>query len=46
MPWLGRDLNDYLVPNAPPWTGSPSTTLGCSKPHPKWPGTLPEMGNQ
>ena len=41
MVWVGRDLEDHLVPSPLPWTETPSTRPGCSKPHSTWPWTLP-----
>jgi len=35
--WLGRDVKDNLIPTIPPEAETPSTRLGCSKPHPAWP---------
>jgi len=44
MVWVGRDLKDHLVPSPLPWTGTPFTRPGCSKPCPTWPWTLPGRG--
>ena len=43
MDWVGRDLKDHIAPPPLPWARTPSTRLGCSKPHPTWPWTLPVM---
>lgn len=32
MVWVGRDLEDYLVPTCLPWAGTPSTRPGSLKP--------------
>jgi len=39
---VGRDLIYYLISTA---LQTPSTTTGCSKPHPTWPWTLPGRGH-
>lgn len=36
MVWVGSDLKDHLIPIPLQWAGTPSTTSGCSKPHPTW----------
>jgi len=37
MVWVGRDLNDHLVPTPLPWAGTSSTRPGCLELHPTWP---------
>jgi len=41
MFWVGRNLEDHLIPNSLTWAGTPATRPGCSEPHPAWPWTLP-----
>jgi len=41
MVWVGKDLNDHLVPTPLPGAGTPSTRPGYSKSHSTWPWTLP-----
>lgn len=36
MVWVGRTLRSSSS-TLLPWTGTPSTRLGCPKPHPTWP---------
>ena len=43
--WVGRDLKDHLVPPPLPRTRTPSTRLGCSKPHPTWLWIIPGRGH-
>jgi len=45
MVWVGRDLEDHLVPTPLPGARTPSTRPGCSKPHPTWPSALPGRGH-
>ena len=44
MVCVGRDLKDVLAPIPLPWSGTPSTRPGCSKPRPNWPWTIPGRG--
>lgn len=41
MVWVGRDLQRSSCLTLLPWTGTCSTTSGCSKPFPAWSWTLP-----
>lgn len=43
--WVGGDLQDHLVPNSLPWTGTLPTRPGSSGLYPIWPSTLSGMGH-
>lgn len=34
MAWVGKDLEDHMVPTPPPCAGTPLTRPGHPKPHP------------
>lgn len=49
--WVRKDLKDHLVPTNLQWTETPSSTPGCTNPHPVWPEqhtgrSTTSLGNQ
>lgn len=45
MVWVGRYIKDHLIPNLPPWAGTPLSRLDSWKSHPTWPWTFSGMGH-
>lgn len=43
---LKGTLNNHLVPSSLLWTGTTSTRLSCTKPHPTWSWAFPITGPQ